>query len=266
MRRNALRLGHLICRVATTPHSHSARRTYTDSPGSRSGSGLAHAAGHCSQRDAQRVLVVPGHGFAPGPVGRLVAQRPEAWTDALISSAHWLDYSVRNQVLLASYGADGPVAGSETWRLVPSSIEGRPCAVRAGEHGNIRFGCRSPLGAPSPIPTWGDIARPRRRWSGGSGGRCSSSPACPPPQPRRPRPWRTPCDAHRGRCIVAAWSPAAGGAQQRRAWIGRVSRALSGAVRTRGQPTFSGDCQGPVPVFRSGSGSCVSLGRGFRRR
>jgi len=60
---------------------------------------------------------------------------PDAWADALISSAHWLDYSARNQVLLVSYGADGPVAGSETWRLVPSSIEGRPCAVRAGEHG-----------------------------------------------------------------------------------------------------------------------------------
>lgn len=60
---------------------------------------------------------------------------PEAWADALISSAHWLDYSPRNQVLLASYGVDGPVAGSETWRLVPSSNQDRPCAVRAGEHG-----------------------------------------------------------------------------------------------------------------------------------
>ena len=27
---------------------------------------------------------------------------PEAWADALISSAHWLDYSPRNQLLLAS--------------------------------------------------------------------------------------------------------------------------------------------------------------------
>lgn len=60
---------------------------------------------------------------------------PEAWQDALAGSQAWLDYSARNQVLLASYGADGPVAGPETWRLVPSTTEGRACAVRAGEHG-----------------------------------------------------------------------------------------------------------------------------------
>jgi hypothetical protein len=58
-----------------------------------------------------------------------------AWEEVLVGSQAWLDYSARNQVLLASYGADGPVAGAETWRLVPSTTEGRGCAVRAGEHG-----------------------------------------------------------------------------------------------------------------------------------
>lgn len=60
---------------------------------------------------------------------------PEEWTDVLVASRQWLDYSARNQMLLTSYGVDGPVAGAETWRLVPSTTEGRPCAVRAGEHG-----------------------------------------------------------------------------------------------------------------------------------
>ena len=60
---------------------------------------------------------------------------PDHWEDAVVSSTHWLDYSARNQVLLDSYGVDGPVAGPETWRLVASAIEGRDCAVRAGEHG-----------------------------------------------------------------------------------------------------------------------------------
>jgi len=63
------------------------------------------------------------------------AAGPAAWEDALVGSQAWLDYSARNQVLLASYGADGPVAGAETWRLVPSTTEGRGCSVRAGEHG-----------------------------------------------------------------------------------------------------------------------------------
>lgn len=49
--------------------------------------------------------------------------------------SQWADYSARNQVLLASYGVATPVAGSATWALVPSVEEGRPCAVRAGEHG-----------------------------------------------------------------------------------------------------------------------------------
>lgn len=61
---------------------------------------------------------------------------PAAWEQVLIGSRAWLDYSARNQVLLASYGVDGPVAGAETWRLVPSTHEGRPCGVRAGEHGH----------------------------------------------------------------------------------------------------------------------------------
>jgi hypothetical protein len=59
-----------------------------------------------------------------------------AWEQVLVGSRAWLDYSARNQLLLASYGVDGPVAGAETWRLVPSTHEGRPCAVRAGEHGH----------------------------------------------------------------------------------------------------------------------------------
>lgn len=60
---------------------------------------------------------------------------PERWTEALRASSWWLDYSARNQLLLASYGAAGPVAGPETWRLVTSTQPGRPCAIRAGEHG-----------------------------------------------------------------------------------------------------------------------------------
>ena len=47
----------------------------------------------------------------------------------------WVDYSARNQVLLASYGVVGPVAGSATWDRVPSTEPGRGCAVRAGERG-----------------------------------------------------------------------------------------------------------------------------------
>ena len=49
--------------------------------------------------------------------------------------AQWVDYSPRNQVLLASYGVVGPVAGTATWERVPSTEEGRPCAPRTGEHG-----------------------------------------------------------------------------------------------------------------------------------
>jgi len=60
---------------------------------------------------------------------------PAGWEAVLVDSQAWLDYSGRNQALLASYGASGPVAGEETWRLVPSTREGSGCAVRAGEHG-----------------------------------------------------------------------------------------------------------------------------------
>jgi len=95
-------------------------------------------------------------------VGELVAhldrwaardlQTPEQWADALTSSTAWLDYSPRNQVLLASYGASGPVAGAETWRLVPSTHDARTCSVRAGEHG---YPVRVPItpSAPSRGPT-----------------------------------------------------------------------------------------------------------------
>ena len=42
---------------------------------------------------------------------------PEQWEDALAGTRSWLDYSARNQVLLASYGIDGPVASrSGPWR------------------------------------------------------------------------------------------------------------------------------------------------------
>ena len=60
---------------------------------------------------------------------------PDEWHGVLVATREWLDYSARNQVLLASYGVDGVVAGPETWRLVPSTDPIRACAVRAGEHG-----------------------------------------------------------------------------------------------------------------------------------
>lgn len=88
------------------------------------------------------------------------------WEDALVMSQSWLDYSPRNQALLASYGANGPVAGVETWRLVPSTHEDRGCAVRAGEHG---YPVRVPVttGGTEPDPYVGG-SRPTRaaveRW------------------------------------------------------------------------------------------------------
>src|ERR687891_1658282 len=88
------------------------------------------------------------------------------WEDVLVGSQAWLDYSARNQVLLASYGAEGPVAGAETWRLVPSTTEGRGGAVRAGEHG---YPVRVPVttGGTEPDPYLGGY-RPTRamvsRW------------------------------------------------------------------------------------------------------
>src|SRR3954453_5610746 len=59
----------------------------------------------------------------------------EGWGAALERCDQWLDYSARNQVLLASYGVATPVTGVATWARVPSSEEGRACAVRAGEQG-----------------------------------------------------------------------------------------------------------------------------------
>lgn len=60
---------------------------------------------------------------------------PAGWEDALLVTRDWLDYSARNELLLASYGVSGPVAGRATWQLVASTTEGRGCDVRAGEHG-----------------------------------------------------------------------------------------------------------------------------------
>ena len=91
---------------------------------------------------------------------------PDAWTAVLVDSQSWLDYSARNQALLASYGADGPVAGTETWRLVPSTDADRSCAVRGGEHG---YPVRVPIttGGAEPDPYLGGT-RPTRaaveRW------------------------------------------------------------------------------------------------------
>lgn len=87
------------------------------------------------------------------------------WNDSLLTTQDWLDYSSRNQVLLASYDVDGPVAGVETWRLV-ASTSGRGCAVRAGEHG---YPIRVPVTTPGrePDPYLGGV-RPTRaaveRW------------------------------------------------------------------------------------------------------
>jgi hypothetical protein len=60
---------------------------------------------------------------------------PEGWGSVLERCGQWVDYSPRNQVLLASYGLIGPVAGSASWALLESTEAGRACAVRAGEHG-----------------------------------------------------------------------------------------------------------------------------------
>jgi hypothetical protein len=55
------------------------------------------------------------------------------WQQVLDLTRDWSDYSPRNQLLLASYRATGPVAGLETWQLVPSR-DGVACSVRSGEH------------------------------------------------------------------------------------------------------------------------------------
>ncbi|MFP5487824.1 MAG: hypothetical protein ACLGHQ_05910, partial [Acidimicrobiia bacterium] len=119
-------------------------------------------------RPTQRVEFRTRHEMA-AHLDRWAAARltePAEWTQVLVDSRAWLDYSARNQALLASYGVDGPVAGAETWRLVPSTHEGRTCAVRAGEHGHP---VRVPVttGGTEPDPYLGGF-RPTRaaveRW------------------------------------------------------------------------------------------------------
>jgi hypothetical protein len=73
---------------------------------------------------------------------------PVQWEATLTSTRSWSEYSAANQLLLASYGAEGAVAGAETWRMVPS-IDGRTCAIRQGEHG---LPVRVPVVAPSTDP------------------------------------------------------------------------------------------------------------------
>lgn len=79
---------------------------------------------------------------------------PEAWGSVVELCGQWADYSARNQVLLASYGIAGPVAGTATWERVPSTEEGRGCAVRVGEHG---------LPVRVPVVDRGEVASDRSR-------------------------------------------------------------------------------------------------------
>jgi hypothetical protein len=91
---------------------------------------------------------------------------PEAWQTALVGSHDWLEFAPRNQALLLSYEIDGPAAGMETWRFVPSTENGRGCGIRAGEHG---YPIRVPIttGGMEPDPFVGGT-RPTRsqveRW------------------------------------------------------------------------------------------------------
>ena len=92
-----------------------------------------------------RPISFESYGAMAGHLDRWAASSltsPEAWQQALIDSHEWLDFAPRNQALLISYGINGPAAGAETWRLVPSSEPGRECAVRAGENG---FPVRVPI-------------------------------------------------------------------------------------------------------------------------
>jgi hypothetical protein len=73
---------------------------------------------------------------------------PVQWEATLTSTRSWSEYSAANQLLLASYEADGAAAGAETWRMVPS-IDGRTCAIRQGEHG---LPVRVPIVRPSTDP------------------------------------------------------------------------------------------------------------------
>lgn len=81
---------------------------------------------------------------------------PEAWGSVLERCSQWSDYSARNQMLLASYGVAGPVAGAATWQRVPSVEPDRCCAIRAGEHG---------LPVRVPVLAAGDVATDRMRSS-----------------------------------------------------------------------------------------------------
>ena len=75
----------------------------------------------------------------------------ESWAATIERCGQWADYSARNQTLLASYGVASPVGGALTWDLVPSREGGRPCAVRAGEHGlPVRVPVPVPVGTTSP--------------------------------------------------------------------------------------------------------------------
>lgn len=75
---------------------------------------------------------------------------PDDWQQALDLTRDWSDYSPRNQLLLASYRATGPVAGIETWQLVPSR-DGATCAVRSGEHAlPVRVPVTATAGEPDP--------------------------------------------------------------------------------------------------------------------
>ncbi|MGE0309508.1 MAG: hypothetical protein AB7Q27_27535, partial [Acidimicrobiia bacterium] len=84
---------------------------------------------------------------------------PEAWGSVLERCGQWVDYSPRNQVLLASYGVVGPVAGVATWERVPSVEPRRSCAVRNGEHG---------LPVRVPVVEAGEVVTDRNRAAGRS--------------------------------------------------------------------------------------------------
>lgn len=84
---------------------------------------------------------------------------PEAWGSVLERCGQWADYSPRNQVLIASYGVIGPVAGVATWERVPSVEPGRGCAVRTGEHGLL---------VRVPVVNAGDVVTDRTRLTGRS--------------------------------------------------------------------------------------------------
>jgi hypothetical protein len=84
---------------------------------------------------------------------------PEAWASVVERCGQWADYSPRNQVLLASYGIVGPVAGAATWDRVPSTEPGRGCAIRSGEHGLL---------VRVPVVEAGDVQTDRTRQSASS--------------------------------------------------------------------------------------------------